>query len=104
MPGYEADDLIGLIKKYKIEKQILGLVSGNHPESVLKHYGTDIHQYMCNQLKVRNFGYSFAFVMSFIYKSKNNNSINFTMMLLLPPFCFCMKQSEIGRASCRERV
>jgi hypothetical protein len=73
----QADDLIGLIKKYGIEKQILGLVSGNHPEMILKRYGTDVHRYFCNQLKVRNLGYSFALIMSFKYNKRSWRKIVF---------------------------
>lgn len=56
------DEFATLWERYKIPKsRLLGFISGNHHDAILKRHGTDITERLCYRLKTKNLGYS-AFV------------------------------------------
>lgn len=56
------EEFATLWEKYKIPKQrLIGFLSGNHHDAILKRHGTDLTERLAYRLKTKNLGYS-AFV------------------------------------------
>lgn len=64
IPTHKVSTLLEVQKDYIIEKlepikgKILGLLKGNHEDTITRHYGFDIHESICRALTVRNLSYS----------------------------------------------
>lgn len=58
-----------------IKDKCLGLISGNHEESIVQHYNEDVLEYMCETLDVPNLTRSAAIRLNFKTKADHTNII-----------------------------